>query len=85
VRSPRVWELARRWRYAERPEKSSPKLDLKVEMRALCSIFVEIESTNDKYKYEYRCKCHVSCSCCGRKTSSSKPDAVWRPVSVVAV
>jgi hypothetical protein len=46
--------------------KSSPKLDLKVEMRTLYSIFVEIESTNDKYKYEYRCKCHVSCSCFGR-------------------
>jgi hypothetical protein len=41
--------------------KSSLKLDLKVEMCTLCSIFVEIESTNDKYKYEYRCNvmCHA--------------------------
>jgi hypothetical protein len=47
------------------------KLGLKVEMHTLCSIFVEIESTNDKSKYEYRCKCHVSCYYCGRKASSS--------------
>jgi hypothetical protein len=40
-------------------------------MCTLCSIFVEIESTNDKYKYEYRCKCHASFSCFGRKASSS--------------
>jgi hypothetical protein len=71
VCSPRVWELATTVRYAEHPEKSSPKLDLKVKMRTLCSIFVEIESTSDKYKYEYKCKCHVSCSCFGSNASSS--------------
>jgi hypothetical protein len=61
VCSPRVWELAAPVEVRGAYWKSSPKLDLKVEMRTLCSIFVEIESTNDKYKYEYRCKCHVSC------------------------
>jgi hypothetical protein len=64
VRSPRVRELAAP--VEVRGAKSSPELDLKVEMRTLCSIYLEIESTNDKYKYEYRCKCHVSCSCFGR-------------------
>jgi hypothetical protein len=55
VRSPRVWELTASMEYAERSGKSSPKLDLKVKMHTLCSIFIEIESTNDKYKYEYKC------------------------------
>jgi hypothetical protein len=66
VRSPRVWELAAPVEVRGVYWKSSPKLDLKVEKRTLCSIVVEIESTNDEYKYEDRCRCHVSCSCCGR-------------------
>jgi hypothetical protein len=44
VRSPRVWELAAPMEVRGAYWKSSPKLDLKVEMRTLCSIFVEIES-----------------------------------------
>jgi hypothetical protein len=45
--------------YTECLGKSLPKLDLKVEMRTLCSIFVEIESTSDKYKYEYKYKLNL--------------------------
>jgi hypothetical protein len=49
VRSPRVWELAVPVEVRGAYWESSPKLDLKVEMRTFCIIFVEIESTKDKY------------------------------------
>jgi hypothetical protein len=66
VRSPRVWELAALMEVRGASWEVSPKLDLQVKMHTFCSIFVEIEYTNDKYKHEYKCKCHVSCTCCSR-------------------